>query len=118
MFILNKRLNMLSNPTAEMIQFQDESLHLIQGLAYMAQSIPVYKFIPTRQSRRFMKAIRFLDSISVKFIEERKAALSDLGTEQCIGFLDQWLVDGKLTAKEIIPLVRDFLAAGVDTVSS
>ena len=117
MFILNQRLNMFSNPTAEMIRFQDESFRLIQGLGYMAQSIPVYKYIPTPKSRKFMKAVRFLDTISVKFINERKAAMTKLGAEQCVGFLDQWLVDGKLTTKEIVPLVRDFLAAGVDTVS-
>ena len=117
-FILNKRLNMLTNPSAEMVQFQEESICLIEGLGYMAQSIPVYKYIPTPSSRRFMKAVHFLDNISVKFINERKAVMNDLGTEDSTGFLDQWLVDGKLSTKEIVPLVRDFLVAGVDTVSS
>ena len=117
MFILNKRLNMLANPAAEMVEFQEKSLLFIEGLGYMAQSIPLYKYIPTPSSRRFLNAVQFLEDISLKFISERKAALKDLDTES-VGFLDQWLANGKLSTKEIVPLMRDFLAAGVDTVGT
>ena len=37
---------------------------------------------------------------------------------EAISFLDQWLLDDTISRKEIFSLMRDFLSAGIDTVSA
>lgn len=121
-FILNERLNMLTNPSARMKTFQKAAIQFIKGLLPMASPIPLHKYIPTIYSVRFENTVRELEQISLELLDEKMAALSaalkEGGNVEPIGFLEQWLVEERLDHKDIFVLIRDFLSAGIDTVSS
>ena len=84
--------------------------------------IPWYKFFPTPASVRFVNAVRSLEAIASQLAEERMAELKQKIENneefEAISFLDQWLLDDTISREEIFSLMRDFLAAGIDTVST
>ena len=84
----------------------------------MFSIIPWYRFFPTPASIRFVEAVRQLEEITKELIEEKIAKLvkSGISEEECVGFLDQWLMNDKFNKEDIFVLVRDFLSAGIETV--
>ena len=120
-FILNERLNMFTNPTPRMKDFQKAAIHFIERLVPMARPLPLHKLFPTISSIRFESSARELERISEELLEEKMATLSAAlkrgESVEPIGFLEQWLVEEKLSHKDILVLIRDFLSAGIDTVS-
>ena len=88
----------------------------------MASPIPLHKYIPTVYSVRFENTVRELERISLELLGEKMATLSAALKKgenvEPIGFLEQWLVEERLDQKDILVLIRDFLSAGIDTVSS
>ena len=121
-FILNERLNMFTNPAARMKTFQKAAVQFIKGLLPMASPIPLHKYVPTVYSVRFENTVRELERISLELLGEKMATLSAALKKgenvEPIGFLEQWLVEERLDQKDILVLIRDFLSAGIDTVSS
>ena len=105
-----------------MKEFQSAGLSFIDGLAPMMGIIPWYKFFPTPTSVRFENAVRCLEAIASELAEERMTELKqkiDSNEEvEAISFLDQWLLDERISREEIFTLMRDFLSAGIDTVSA
>ena len=120
-FILGRRLNLFSAPSLRMKEFQSAGLSFIDNLAPMSGIIPWYKFFPTPTSVRFENAVRCLEAIARELAEERMTELKqkiDSGEEfEAISFLDQWLLDDRISREDIFTLMRDFLSAGIDTVS-
>ena len=104
-----------------MKEFQSAGLSFIDNLAPMSGIIPWYKFFPTPTSVRFENAVRCLEAIARELAEERMTELKqkiDSGEEfEAISFLDQWLLDDRISREDIFTLMRDFLSAGIDTVS-
>ena len=84
--------------------------------------IPWYKFFPTPASVWFENAVRSLEAIASQLAEERMSELKqkiESNKEfEAISFLDQWLLDDTISREEIFSLIRDFLSAGIDTVSA
>ena len=105
-----------------MKEFQAAGLCFIESLGPMASFIPWFKFFPTPTSVKFEEAVQCLETIAGELAEERMAELKqkiDSGEEvEGICFLDQWLLDERITKKEMFSLMRDFLSAGIDTVSA
>lgn len=120
-FILNERLNMFTNPAARMKTFQKAAVQFVEGILPMASPIPLHKLFPTLYSIRFESTARELERISVELLGEKMAALSAAlkkgESVEAIGFLEQWLVEERLDQRDIFVLIRDFLSAGIDTVS-
>ena len=120
-FILNERLNMLTNPSARMKAFQKAAIQFIEGILPMSNPIPLHKLIPTVSSIRFESSARELERISLELLGEKMAALSTAlkkgESVEPIGFLEQWLAEERLDHRDILVLIRDFLSAGIDTVS-
>ena len=104
-----------------MKDFQSAGLNFVEGLVPMAGIIPWYKFFPTPTSVRFENAVRSLEAIASQLAEERmselKQKIENNEEFEAISFLDQWLLDDTISRKEIFSLMRDFLSAGIDTVS-
>ena len=48
---------------------------------------------------------------------ELTTALKEGQKVKGIGFLDQWLLEGKLTHEQILPIFGDFIMAGTENVS-
>ena len=105
-----------------MKEFQAAGLCFIDSLGPMMNMIPWHKFFPTPTSVKFEEAVQCLETIAGELAEERVAELKqkiDSGEEvEGICFLDQWLLDERITKKEMFSLMRDFLSAGIDTVSA
>lgn len=70
---------------------------------------------------RFESNARELECISLELLGEKMAALSAAVKKgesvEAIGFLEQCLVEERLDQRYISVLIRDFLSAGIDTVS-
>ena len=118
-FIMGERLEMFSSPAPRMRKFQKAAVSFLKGFAHMFSIIPWYRFFPTPASIRFVEAVHQLEEITKELIEEKIAKLvkSGISEEECVGFLDQWLMNDKFNKEDINVLVRDFLSAGIDTVS-
>lgn len=105
-----------------MKEFQSAGLNFIDGLGPMSNPISWYKFFPTPTSVRFENAVRCLETIARELAEEGMTELKqkiDSSEEfEAISFLDQWLLDERISREDICTLVRDFLSAGIDTVST
>ena len=105
-----------------MKEFQSAGLNFVEGLAPMMGIIPWYKFFPTPRSVRFENAVRCLEAIASELVDERmtelKQKINSNEELEGISFLDQWLLDDRINREEIFTLMRDFLAAGIDTVST
>ena len=119
-FILGESLHVFSNPTPRMKKFQKAGVSFIDGLGPMFAIIPWYKLLPTPASVRFLECVHTLEEITKELIEEKIVKLSQLENpeEECVGFLEQWLLNDNFTKKDMYVLVRDFLSAGIDTVCS
>ena len=113
---------MFTDPSARMKTFQRAAIQFVKGLLPMASPIPLHKYIPTVYSVRFENTVRELERISLELLGEKMATLSAALKKgenvEPIGFLEQWLVEERLDQKDILVLIRDFLSAGIDTVSS
>ena len=119
MFLLNERLGVFHSPTQDLVELQKKASDFIKGTSYMGKSLGLHKFIPTPGQMKFLKAVEYLDSWSKQCISTAKdrMATSGFNSDITFGFLDQWLSEGKLTNAEIVALLRDFFAGGIDTVS-
>ena len=66
--------------------------------------------------------MRSLEAIASELAEERmtelKQKIESNEEFEAISFLDQWLLDDTISREEIFSLMRDFLSAGIDTVST
>ena len=103
-----------------MKKFQKAGVSFIDGLAPMFSIIPWFKLFPTPTSVRFLETVHTLEEITKELIKEKIVKLSQLENpeEECVGFLEQWLLNDNFTKKDMFVLVRDFLSAGIDTVCS
>ena len=121
-FILGQRLNLFTTPTPRMKEFQMAGISFAIRMVPMMNFIPWHKLFPTPTSVKFKNAVFRLEAIAKELAEERMAELKkkiDSGEEvEGICFLDQWLLDEKISMQEMFSLMRDFLSAGTDTVSS
>ena len=112
---------MFTNPSERMKTFQKTAVRFVEGILPMASPIPLHKFFPTVYSVRFESNARELERISLELLEEKMAALSAAlkkgESVEAIGFLEQWLVEERLDQRDVFVLIRDFLSAGIDTVS-
>ena len=119
-FLLNKRLGVFHNPTQDLVELQKKASDFIKGTSYMGKGLGLHKFIPTPGRMKFLKSVEYLDSWSEQCISTAKDRIAASGSNSDItfGFLDQWLLEGKLTNAEIVALLRDFFAGGIDTVSA
>ena len=110
---------MFSNPVPRVRKFKKAAVSFVKGFGHMFSLIPWYRFFPTPASIRFVEAVHQLEEITKELIEEKIAKLvkSDISEDKCVGFLDRWLMDDKFSKEDINVLVRDFLSAGIDTVS-
>ena len=120
--LMNEKQGMLTdNPSNMGKQFLEAGRNFTRTLLEFLYALPVYKLIPTKPYKEFDKAVRRLLSLAGEIMEKKMAEMTramDEGREaQGIGFLDQWLLEGKLSNEQILPIFADLLAAGIDTVS-
>ena len=84
-------------------------------------ALPLYKLIPTKPYKEFNAAMRRLLSLAGKITEKKMAeltrALEEGQNVKGIGFLDQWLLEGKLRHEQILPIFGDFIIACTENVS-
>lgn len=109
------------NPSDFGKQFLEAGRNFTRTLIQFMYALPVYKLIPTKPYKEFDVAVRRLLSLAGEIMEKKMAELTKAVEEghelQGIGFLDQWLLEGKLSNDQILPIFGDLLAAGIDTVS-
>ena len=119
-FILGERLNLFMDPSARMKRFQKAGASFVEGFGSLFSGIPLYRLVPTPSSVRFVDAAHQLEEITKELVEEKIAKLSksDDVDEVPSGFLEQWLMSDDFSKEDIAVLMRDFLAAGIDTVSA
>ena len=119
-FILGERLNLFTNPEPKMKLFQQAGVNFLDSLGPLVTLIPLYMYFPTPASVGFVNAVREIEAISAELVDERMAKLKAMMLDgvqfEATCFLDQWLLDETMTRSEMFTLVRDFLAAGIDTV--
>ena len=105
-----------------MKEFQSAGLNFAEGFLAMMSHMPWYKYFPTPKSVRFVNAVRRLEAIASQLAEERmvelKQKIESNEELEAISFLDQWLLDDSISKMELFSLMRDFLSAGIDTVSA
>ena len=84
----------------------------------MGRSLSLHKFLPTPGLMRFLRAAEFLQAWAEQCIwnNHQQTQVSNSSSDAAIGFLDQWLLDGRLSQEEIAAQLRDFFAGGIDTV--
>ena len=116
-YILGERLNTFTSPSTKMRAFQRAALQYIDDLSPLLTLLPLYTIIPTPSSVRFVIAVRELEEITESIVEEKIANINSKIDKDAVGFLDQWLLNDAFTKEDIYVLVRDFLAAGIDTVN-
>ena len=97
--------------------FQQAAIQYIDGLTPLLTILPLYKLIPTPSSIRFVNAVQELEEITQNIVEEKSTRLRSKMNKDAVGFLDQWILNDSFSNDDIFVLVRDFLAAGIDTVS-
>lgn len=120
--LLGKPLGALAkDPNHIVVQFKEASLRLLHSITAVLYSPPWYKIIPTKGLTDFDSALREVNQLGEVILSQRieelqKAAKEDRVAD--VGFLGQWLEEGKLGPQEMVRIVSDFLAAGVDTVSA
>ena len=119
-FILGERLNLFMDPSARMKRFQKAGASFVEEFGSLFSGIPLYRLVPTPSSVRFVDAAHQLEEITKELVEEKIAKLSksDNGDKLSSGFLEQWLMSEDFSKEDIAVLMRDFLAAGIDTVSA
>ena len=110
------------DPNHLVVQFKEASLQLLHSITAVLYSPPWYKIIPTKGLTDFDSALRKVGQLGEVILSQRidelqKAAKEDSGIAD-VGFLGQWLAEGKLGRQDMVCIVSDFLAAGVDTVSA
>lgn len=119
--ILGKPLGALvKDPDPFVLQFKEAALRLIHSVTAVLYSPPWYKIIPTKCHKEFDSALREVYQLGEVILSQRIEELQKTTKEDRVadvGFLGQWLADGKLDPQDIVRIVSDFLAAGVDTVS-
>lgn len=120
--LINEKQGMLTeNPSDFGKQFLEAGRNFVRTLLGLMYALPVYKLIPTKPYKEFDVAVRHLLSLAGEIMEKKMAqmttALEEGQEVQGIGFLDQWLLEGKLSSEQILPIFADLVAAGIDTVS-
>lgn len=120
--LINEKQGMLTeNPSDFGKQFLEAGRNFVRTLLGLMYALPVYKLIPTKPYKEFDVAVRRLLSLAGEIMEKKMAqmttALEEGQEVQGIGFLDQWLLEGKLSSEQILPIFADLVAAGIDTVS-
>jgi cytochrome P450 len=118
-FLLSKRLNILANPAPEVDELKRKAAEFVRGTSYMGRSLSLHKFLPTPGLMRFLRAAEFLQAWAEQCIwnNHQQTQVSNSSSDAAIGFLDQWLLDGRLSQEEIAAQLRDFFAGGIDTTS-
>ena len=120
--ILGKPLGALEkDPDPIVLQFKEATLCLIHSITAILYSPPWYKVIPTKSHKDFDSSLRAVHQLGEGILSQRINELQTATKDDRVadvGFLGQWLAEGKLDSRDIIPIVSDFLAAGVDTVSA
>lgn len=121
--LLNKGQGMLSENPSEMgIRFKEAGLAYLLNMMKFLYALPLYKIYPTKPYIEFDKSVKQLMSVTEEIMSEKVKEMSsalDAGREvEQIGFLDQWLMEGKLSKAELLPIFGDLLSAGIDTTAN
>lgn len=120
--LMNEKQGMLTdNPSEFGKQFLEAGRNFTRTLIRFMYALPLYKLVPTKPYKEFDVAARRLLALAGEIMEKKMAeltrALEEGHNVKGIGFLDQWLLEGKLSHEQILPIFGDLLAAGIDTVS-
>ena len=113
---------MLTGEPSEVgLRFKDAAFDYMRDMISFLYALPFYKIFPTKPYVKFDTSVKNLLSVSKELVDAKvkeMCAAMDEGREvEQIGFLDQWLLEGKLTQAELLPIIGELLSAGIDTVS-
>ena len=120
--LINEKQGMLTdNPSEFGKQFLEAGQNFSRTFIQFNYAPPLYKLFPTKPYKQFDAALRHLLSLAREIVEKRMAELTTALKEgqkvKGIGFLDQWLLEGKLTHEQILPIFGDMLFYGIEAVS-
>ena len=113
---------MLTNEPSEIgLRFKEAAFDYMRDMMHFLYALPLYKIFPTKPYVNFDTSVKNLLSVSKELVDAKvkeMCAAMDEGREvEQVGFLDQWLLEGKLTQAELLPIIGELLSAGIDTVS-
>eukprot|EP00731_Ephydatia_muelleri_P031105 Em0022g619a len=120
---LGEKLDTFDESKKDLQEFEKISLDYAKNVEVIVFAPPLYKFFPTKAYRDFKratdcmyeKASHILKDKYDKMVEAINSGVVD--EAKAISLMEQWLIEGKLTQKEILTLCCDMLAAGIETSS-
>ena len=118
--MIGEGLGMLSDNPSDMAKsFLSASLAFIRSLTNFLYAPPLYKIHHSLSQpyQIFDKAVKEVYSVGAAILTQKIKQIESGKNVEDVGFLGKWVLDGEMTDREILPIVSDFLAVGIDTTS-
>ena len=122
--VFNEDIDAFSGKNPQATEFVEAALAFIRSLGEIGRALPLYKIYPTKAYKEYVENYSRIRRLGKKLLNNHYEKLLDdvkarnVDTENAVGILDQWLIEGKLTEEEAIVQACDMLGAGIDTTSN